>query len=51
MKESRSKPNISIRIDPEVLHQAKVAAVTAKKTLGGWLEDAIMEKLEREHFK
>ena len=47
MKESKSKPNTSIRIDPEVLHKAKVAAVTAKKTLGNWLEEAIQEKLER----
>ncbi len=51
MKESKSKPNVSIRIDPEVLHQAKVAAVTAKKTLGQWLEEAIKEKIEREHSK
>ena len=48
MKESKSKPNVSIRIDPEVLHQARVAAVTAKMTLGTWLEAAIREKLERE---
>jgi predicted HicB family RNase H-like nuclease len=44
MKESKSKPNVSIRIDPEVLHQAKVEAVKAKKTLGEWLEEAIREK-------
>ena len=48
MKESKSKPNVSIRIDPEILHQAKVAAVTAKVTLGTWLETAIQEKLKRE---
>ena len=47
MKESKSKPNVSIRIDPDVLHQAKVAAVTAKKTLGEWLEQAILEKIKR----
>jgi len=51
MKESKSKPNVSIRIDPDVLHQAKVEAVKAKKTLGGWLEDAIREKIERAHSK
>jgi predicted HicB family RNase H-like nuclease len=43
MKESKSKPNVSIRIDPEVLHQAKVEAVKTKKTLGAWLEEAIKE--------
>ena len=48
MKESKSKPNVSIRIDPEVLHQAKIAAVTARKTLGEWLEEAIKQKIERE---
>ena len=46
MKES--KPNVSIRIDKDTLHQAKIAAVTAKTTLGEWLEQAIKEKLERE---
>ena len=48
MKESKSKPNMSIRINPNVLHQAKIAAVTAKKTLGEWLEEAIKEKIDRE---
>lgn len=42
------KPNTSIRVDLEVLHQARVAAVTAKKTLGVWLEEAIQEKIQRE---
>jgi predicted HicB family RNase H-like nuclease len=48
MIQSKSKPNISIRINPDVIHQAKVAAVYAKKTLGAWLEEAIIEKLRRE---
>ena len=51
MKESKSKPNVSIRIDPEVLHQAKIEAVKARKTLGEWLEEAIREKIERENAK
>lgn len=42
------KPNTSIRVDPEVLHKARVAAVTQKKTLGQWLEEAIIGKIERE---
>ena len=42
------RPNLSIRMDPEVLHQAHVAAVAQKKTLGQWLEEAIAEKIERE---
>jgi len=32
----------------DVLHQARIAAVTQKKTLGQWLEEAIVEKIERE---
>ena len=43
-----SKPNTTIRIDPDILHQAKVAGVIQKKTLGQWLEEAILEKIERE---
>ena len=35
-------------MNPDTLHQAKVAAVTQKKTLGQWLEEAIAEKIERE---
>ena len=42
------RPNISIRIDPEVYHQAKVGAVVARKTIGQWLEEAIAEKVQRE---
>ena len=38
----------NIRIRPSILHHAKVAAVTQKKTLGQWLEEAIAEKIERE---
>jgi predicted HicB family RNase H-like nuclease len=42
------KPNTSIRVDLNILHQARVAAVTQKKTLGQWLEEAIMDKIKRE---
>jgi predicted HicB family RNase H-like nuclease len=42
------RPNLSIRMNPDVLHQARIAAVTKKKTLGQWLEEAIAEKIERE---
>jgi len=47
---SKDKPrlNISIRIHPEKLHEARIAAVTAKKTLGVWLEEAIQEKIQRQ---
>lgn len=42
------RPNLSVRMKPEVLYQARVAAVIRKKTLGQWLEEAILEKIKRE---
>jgi predicted HicB family RNase H-like nuclease len=45
------RPNLSVRMNPEVLHQAHIAAVTKKKTLGQWLEEAILEKIENEQKK
>ena len=48
MKEKHRWPTTSIRANPDILHQARIAAVTQKKTLGWWLEEAIMEKIERE---
>ena len=38
----------TIRIYEEAYHQARVGAVTSKKSLGQWLEEAIREKLARE---
>jgi hypothetical protein len=43
--------NVSPRLfgcEKEVYHQARVAAVTSKKGLGQWLEEAVFEKLGRE---
>ena len=42
------KPNFSIRINPDALRQAKCTAMNQEKTLGQWLEEAILEKIERE---
>ena len=39
---------MALRILPSVHRQAKIAAVTAGKTLGQGLEEAIREKVERE---
>jgi len=47
MNEEAKTPR-NIRIRPSVLHQARVAAVIHKKTLGQWLEEAIIEKIGRE---
>jgi predicted HicB family RNase H-like nuclease len=38
----------TIRMREEVYHQARVAAVTSKKSLGQWIEEAVFEKLNRE---
>jgi len=42
------RPNTSIRVDPEVLHKARIEAVKSKMTLGEWLEVAIKEKIKRD---
>jgi len=42
------KPHTSIRVDLDILHQARIAAVPQKKTLGRGLEEAIVEKIKRE---
>jgi len=47
MTEEAKNPR-NIRIRPTVLHQARVAAVTQKKSMGQWLEEAILEKIEKE---
>ena len=41
-------PNISLRINPDAYHAARIEAVTARKPLGQWIEEAIREKIERE---
>ena len=41
-------PNLSIRLDRDVHHKARVAAVSARKTVGQWLGEAIEEKIARE---
>ena len=38
-------------VDPEALHRTRVEALCSKKTLGGWLEEARDEKIEREQKK
>ncbi len=48
MEKKHGWPTTSIRANPEVLHQARVAAVTQKKFFGQWLEEAIVEKIDRE---
>jgi hypothetical protein len=48
MKTQERRPICAIRMKPDILQQGRVAAVTQKKTLGQWLEEAIAEKIERD---
>ena len=41
-------PNFSVRINPAARQRARDAAIRQKKTLGKWLEEAILEKAERD---
>ena len=41
-------PNVSLRINPDAYHAARIGEVTARKTVGQWIEEAIREKIERE---
>ena len=45
---ARKWPTTSVRMNPEALHKARIAAVTEKRTLADWLEQAITEKIERD---
>ena len=38
----------SVKIKLSILRRGKVAAVVSNKTLGQWLEEAILEKIDRE---
>ena len=38
----------NVKINPDVLHEDRVEALRARKSLGQWLEEAIDEKIERE---
>ena len=51
MVKGKSRPNVSIRINPQILLQAKIEAVKAQMTLGQWLEAAIQEKGEKKESK
>ncbi len=38
----------TIRMRDEIYHQAKVAAVVSRKSVGQWIEEAVAEKVRRE---
>jgi predicted HicB family RNase H-like nuclease len=49
-KRGLRKPR-NVLINPDTLHEARVEALRARKSLGQWLEEAINEKIEREQKK
>ncbi len=51
MNEKPARRPRHILVDPEALHRTRVEALCSKKTLGGWLEEARDEKIEREQKK
>lgn len=50
-KRTPPKRLVALRINPEAMLLARIAAVSSEKTLGLWLEEAIREKIEREKGK
>ncbi len=48
MGDKKRREAVGIRIERDLLHQAKIAAVIQRMTLGRWLEEAIEEKVQRE---
>ena len=48
MTDTAERTAKTVRIQDHIYHRAKVAAVTSRKSLGQWLEEAIEEKVGRE---
>ena len=48
MENSSERTAKTIRMRDSLYYQARVAAVTSRKSLGQWLEEAIVEKMDRE---
>lgn len=48
MKQTKNWPNLSIRLSPEALKMAKMAAAASYSTIGRWLAEAIEEKAQRQ---
>ena len=48
MRDEYVRPAKTIRLREDVYQRARVAAVTSRKTIGQWIEEAILEKDQRE---
>ena len=44
----QKKPVMIRTLDPDIYHRAKVAALTAKVSVGAWIGEAIKQRLDRE---
>ena len=51
MKDKSSRKAKTIRMDEDVYHQARIAAVISSKSLGQWIEEAVGEKLSNEEVQ
>lgn len=48
MNDETKRTTKTIRMNEEAYHQARIASVSSKKSLGQWLEEAISAKLHCE---
>jgi hypothetical protein len=48
MNDNTKRTAKTIRINEDSYHQARIASVSSRKSLGLWLEEAIREKLHPE---
>ena len=51
MNEKPVRKPRNVKINPDTLHEARVEALHARKSLGQWLEEAIDEKIGGEEKK
>ena len=48
MSDRNDRAAKTIRMREDIYHQAKVAAVVSRKSVGQWIEEAVAEKVSRE---
>ena len=48
MSDRNDRAAKTIRMREDIYHRAKVAAVVSRKSVGQWIEEAVVEKVRRE---
>ena len=48
MSDRNDRAAKTIRMREDIYHQAKVAAVVSRKSVGQWIEEAVTEKVRRD---